>query len=87
MLAFSLISSFLAGVALVVVPALILGAVHGDVGIPHQGVSVFTIVRVHGDPNAGGDADFVTIKPEWLSKGFQDFYGNPDRVFSQSGFW
>jgi len=42
---------------LVVVPALVLGAVHGDVSIPHQGISIFTVLGIEGNPNAGGDID------------------------------
>jgi hypothetical protein len=65
---------------LVVVPALYLGAVHGNVGILHQGISVLAVVGVDSNPDAGSDVDFVAIKDKWLSKRLQDSLGNLDRV-------
>jgi len=54
----------------VVVPATSLGDVRGSVSVLQENVSIFTILRVSGNPNAGGDINPVAIKYNSLSKLF-----------------
>ena len=48
-------------VELVHVPAVFLGVVHGDVGIPHQRFDLLAVIGVHADADAGRDAQLVAL--------------------------
>lgn len=53
--------------------ALLLGAVHGDVGMLEQGGKIGAVVRVDGDADAGADVQILPVPVERLGQGMQNF--------------
>ena len=61
------------GVAAVVV---LLGLVHGGVGVAHQGFAVHAIAREHGDAHRGADVQGVAVDLEGLAQRRADALGH-----------
>ena len=59
-----------AGKQLYAVLAAVLGAVHGDVGVPLQGGGVPAVPRVQADADAGGQEQLVAFDNERIPQGF-----------------
>ena len=72
------------GEELVAISALLLGVVHGGIGVLHQGLGDFAVSGVNGNAYAGGDIEFMTAQRQRLFDGFKDFLGNPGSVFRLS---
>ena len=54
------------------IPPELLGAIHGQVGIFHQGPGILAVVRDHGNANTDRDPDFVIVQPDPLAQTAQD---------------
>ena len=64
----------------VIVLALLLGAVGGDVGVLQQIREVRTVVRVQADSDARGQVAGLALEHERPAQGMEDFLGHADHV-------
>jgi hypothetical protein len=67
-------------VGLVVVPAALLGPVHGGVGVPEDRLHGGTVLGMKGDPHARGDEHGVVGQGERLAERAQKLLGDHDGV-------
>src|SRR5713226_7147787 len=54
----------LGGIELVIVFTVILGQIHGDIGMLHQRLLVLAVLGISTDADAGGDMVFSTLEQE-----------------------
>ncbi len=74
-------------VALIGIPSSILSMVHGGIGVLHQGIGIFTIIRIDDDPDAGGGAKSVTLNQKRLPKGLKNLLGDLSRIVWPGYLW
>ena len=54
------------------IPTQLLGTIHRQISVLHQGSGVLTVVGNHGDADTDRDADFVIVQPDPLAQTAQD---------------
>ncbi len=57
-------------------PAMVLGLIHGLIGVVHQGLGVGTVIRIEGDPYAAGDAQRLLLKLEGVMQAVVQLVGD-----------
>lgn len=70
-----------------VVAALILGAIHGDVGMLDQGLMRDAVIGVDGDADAGRDVELVAAEMERGLQRRQDLFGDVGGVVARADVW